>query len=152
MFNINFANDWIRTADLWYRKRPLYNCATPLPIFFRFPPKKVLQHWLPFRHFFERKMSQKKKSEFELLRHLCNLETELQRGRGRSSRQFTIDSVDLSKKLELKWVSPVHKMHSKVKNVIWPSHFRQIARTQFWRWKNKTANCQKISYLGSCHN
>ena len=52
--------------------------------------------------FFREKMSQKKKSEFELLRHLCNLETELHRGRGRSSRQFTIDTVDLSKKLELK--------------------------------------------------
>ena len=23
MFNINFADDWIRTLDLWYRKRPL---------------------------------------------------------------------------------------------------------------------------------
>ena len=27
MFNINFANDWIRTADLWYRKRPLYQLS-----------------------------------------------------------------------------------------------------------------------------
>ena len=24
MFNINFANEWIRTADLWYQKQPLY--------------------------------------------------------------------------------------------------------------------------------
>ena len=24
MFNINFADNWIRTADLWCRKRPLY--------------------------------------------------------------------------------------------------------------------------------
>ena len=23
MFNINFAKDWIRTVDIWYRKRPL---------------------------------------------------------------------------------------------------------------------------------
>ena len=23
MFNIKFANDWIRTTDLWYRKQPL---------------------------------------------------------------------------------------------------------------------------------
>ena len=29
MFNINiiFADDWIRTADLWYRKRPLYQLS-----------------------------------------------------------------------------------------------------------------------------
>ena len=27
MFNINFANDWSRTADLWYRKRPLYQLS-----------------------------------------------------------------------------------------------------------------------------
>ena len=27
MFNINFANDWIRTADLWCRKRPLYQLS-----------------------------------------------------------------------------------------------------------------------------
>ena len=39
MLNINFANDWIRTADLWYRKRPLYNCATLLPIFLDFLQK-----------------------------------------------------------------------------------------------------------------
>ena len=25
--SINFANDWIRTADLWYRKRPLYQLS-----------------------------------------------------------------------------------------------------------------------------
>ena len=24
MLNINFTYDWIRTADLWSRKRPLY--------------------------------------------------------------------------------------------------------------------------------
>ena len=27
MFNINFANDWIRTAYLWYWKRPLYQLS-----------------------------------------------------------------------------------------------------------------------------
>ena len=27
MFNINFVNDWIRTADLWYRKQPLYHLS-----------------------------------------------------------------------------------------------------------------------------
>ena len=27
MFNINFANDWIRTANLWYRKQPLYQLS-----------------------------------------------------------------------------------------------------------------------------
>ena len=27
MFNINFADDWIRTADLWYRKQPLYQLS-----------------------------------------------------------------------------------------------------------------------------
>ena len=27
MFNKNFANDWIRTADLWCRKRPLYHLS-----------------------------------------------------------------------------------------------------------------------------
>ena len=26
-FNINFANDWIRTADLWCRKQPLYQLS-----------------------------------------------------------------------------------------------------------------------------
>ena len=30
MFDINFAVDWIRTADLWYRKRPLYLTNTAL--------------------------------------------------------------------------------------------------------------------------
>ena len=25
--SIYFANDWIRTADLWYRKRPLYQLS-----------------------------------------------------------------------------------------------------------------------------
>ena len=27
MFNINFANDWIRTVDLWYQKQPLYQLS-----------------------------------------------------------------------------------------------------------------------------
>ena len=27
MFNINFANDWSWTADLWYRKQPLYQLS-----------------------------------------------------------------------------------------------------------------------------
>ena len=27
MFNINFANDWIQTADLWYWKQPLYQLS-----------------------------------------------------------------------------------------------------------------------------
>ena len=27
MFNINFADDWIRTTDLWNRKRPLYQLS-----------------------------------------------------------------------------------------------------------------------------
>ena len=27
MFNINFADDWIRSADLWYWKRPLYQLS-----------------------------------------------------------------------------------------------------------------------------
>ena len=27
MFNINFANDWIRTADLWSWKQPLYQLS-----------------------------------------------------------------------------------------------------------------------------
>ena len=27
MFNKNFADDWIRTADLWCRKRPLYQLS-----------------------------------------------------------------------------------------------------------------------------
>ena len=27
MFNINFADDWIRTVDLWCRKRPLYQLS-----------------------------------------------------------------------------------------------------------------------------
>ena len=27
MFNINFADDWIRTVDLWYWKRPLYQLS-----------------------------------------------------------------------------------------------------------------------------
>ena len=27
MFNMNFANDWIQTADLWSRKQPLYQLS-----------------------------------------------------------------------------------------------------------------------------
>ena len=27
MLNINFANDWIRMTDLWYRKQPLYQMS-----------------------------------------------------------------------------------------------------------------------------
>ena len=27
MFHINFADDWNRTTDLWYRKRPLYQLS-----------------------------------------------------------------------------------------------------------------------------
>ena len=27
MFNINFANDWSQTADLWYWKRRLYQLS-----------------------------------------------------------------------------------------------------------------------------
>ena len=27
MLNINFADDWIRTADLWYRKQLLYQLS-----------------------------------------------------------------------------------------------------------------------------
>ena len=27
MFNINFADDWIWTADLWYQKRPVYQLS-----------------------------------------------------------------------------------------------------------------------------
>ena len=27
MFNINFVDDWIRTADLWYWKQPLYKLS-----------------------------------------------------------------------------------------------------------------------------
>ena len=27
MFNINFANDWIQTADLWYQKQLLYQLS-----------------------------------------------------------------------------------------------------------------------------
>ena len=27
MFNINFANDWIQTADLWHWKQPLYQLS-----------------------------------------------------------------------------------------------------------------------------
>ena len=28
MFNINFADDWIRTTDMWCWKLPLYQLAT----------------------------------------------------------------------------------------------------------------------------
>ena len=27
MFNINFADDWIQTADLWFWKQPLYQLS-----------------------------------------------------------------------------------------------------------------------------
>ena len=27
MFNVHFADDWIRTSDLWYLKRPLYQLS-----------------------------------------------------------------------------------------------------------------------------
>ena len=27
MFNINFANDWSQTTDLWYRKQLLYQLS-----------------------------------------------------------------------------------------------------------------------------
>ena len=27
MFNVNFADDWIRAADLWYRKQLFYLCS-----------------------------------------------------------------------------------------------------------------------------
>ena len=27
MFIINFANDWIRTSDLWFWKQPLYQLS-----------------------------------------------------------------------------------------------------------------------------
>ena len=27
MFNINFADDWIRTTDLWYQEQPLYQLS-----------------------------------------------------------------------------------------------------------------------------
>ena len=27
MFNINFADDWIQTMDLWYWKQPLYQLS-----------------------------------------------------------------------------------------------------------------------------
>ena len=27
MFNLNFADDWIQTADLWYWKQPLYQLS-----------------------------------------------------------------------------------------------------------------------------
>ena len=27
MFNINFADDWSLTADLWYQKQPLYQLS-----------------------------------------------------------------------------------------------------------------------------
>ena len=38
MFNINLANDWIRTVDLWYWKQPLYqlihnHCPMSLQMF-----------------------------------------------------------------------------------------------------------------------
>ena len=44
MFNINFANDWIRTADLCYRKRPLYLPTEPQPL-----PKKITHFYFGFK-------------------------------------------------------------------------------------------------------
>ena len=41
MFNINFADDWIRTADLWNRKRPLYQLShNHFPAFRKLNPLK----------------------------------------------------------------------------------------------------------------
>ena len=39
MYNINFADDWSRTADLWYGKRPLYHLShNHFPISWMFAP------------------------------------------------------------------------------------------------------------------
>ena len=41
MFNLNFADDWIRTADLWNRKRPLYQLShNHFPAFRKLNPLK----------------------------------------------------------------------------------------------------------------
>ena len=40
MFNLNFANDWIQTADHWYWKQPLYQLShnhSPLKLYFKTP-------------------------------------------------------------------------------------------------------------------
>ena len=45
--SINFANDWIRTADLWNRNRPLYQLShnhRPLFVYFHsFSKKQIIQ-------------------------------------------------------------------------------------------------------------
>ena len=46
MFNINFANDWISTADLWYWNLPLYQLShnhLPKKLLTEFPRKVSLQ-------------------------------------------------------------------------------------------------------------
>ena len=46
MFNINFANDWIQTADVWYWKRPLnqlcHNHSSTIFAVIKFTPYRVL--------------------------------------------------------------------------------------------------------------
>ena len=43
MFNINFADDWIQTADLWNRKQPLYQLShNHFPILSKFDALKHL--------------------------------------------------------------------------------------------------------------
>ena len=48
MFNISFCNDWIRTTDLWYTKRPLYqrshNHCPKQTILQYCPPRSVAGH------------------------------------------------------------------------------------------------------------
>ena len=60
MFNINFADDWIRTSDLWYRYWPLYqlshNCCPILFLclfhsFFPFQKKRRIRSWTFLRCF-----------------------------------------------------------------------------------------------------
>ena len=46
MCNINFADDWIRTADLWYWKQPLYQWATPLPLLGKILRQNALQFFV----------------------------------------------------------------------------------------------------------
>ena len=55
----NFADDWIRTADLWHRKRPLYQLSHNhfpllnlyLLILAIVPPKVLLLHSFNFKRF-----------------------------------------------------------------------------------------------------
>ena len=50
MFHINFADDWNRTTDLWYRKRPLYQLShIHCPKLHRYPIKRcqILKVTLP---------------------------------------------------------------------------------------------------------